>query len=106
MLSETVQVKVIEDDPDMLHFKYSYNYKKCKFKTTNTNDFEMNRTSKRQMCNSHKGITSVKKTDLLRIYKKGLILKQDSTIFNSPTVTTSAERKMILILTVIVRVKR
>ena len=51
MLSEIVRFYVIEDDPDILHFKYSYDsdYKKCKFKTTNTSHAEMSRTAKRQM---------------------------------------------------------
>ena len=49
MWSKIVQLKVIKDDPDMLHFKYSYgsDYKKCKFKTTNTRHVEMNRMTKR-----------------------------------------------------------
>ena len=47
MLSKIVQLKVNEDDPDMLYFKYSYDsdYKKCKFKTTNTRHVKMNRTT-------------------------------------------------------------
>ena len=50
MQSKIVQLKVIEDDPDTLYFKYSYvsDYKKRKFKTTNTRHVEMNRTTKRQ----------------------------------------------------------
>ena len=36
---------------------------RCKFKTTNTRHVEMNRTAKRQVCKSQKGITSVKKKD-------------------------------------------
>ena len=50
MWSKIVQLKVIEDDPDTLYFKYSYDsdYKKAKFKTTNTRHVEMNRTTKRQ----------------------------------------------------------
>ena len=38
MWSEIVQLNVIEDDLDILHFKYNYHSdnKRCKFKTTNT----------------------------------------------------------------------
>ena len=38
MWSEIVQLNVIEDDLDILHFKYSYHSdnKRCRFKTTNT----------------------------------------------------------------------
>ena len=37
MWSEIVQLNVIEDDLDILHFKYNYHSdnKRCKFKTTN-----------------------------------------------------------------------
>ena len=40
MWSEIVQVEVIEGDPDMLYFNYSYDndYKKCKFKTISWNE--------------------------------------------------------------------
>ena len=48
MWSKIVQLKVIEEDPDMLYFKYSHDsdYEKCKFKTTNTRHVEMSRTAK------------------------------------------------------------
>ena len=46
------------------------------------------------------------KEDLLMLCKKGLIPKQHFTFFDSPTVTTSEERKMILILTVILTVRK
>ena len=38
MWSKIVQLKVIKDDPGLLYFKYSYDsdYKKYKFKITNT----------------------------------------------------------------------
>ena len=52
MWSDIVQLKVIEDDSDMLHFKqlsYNSDYKKCKFKSNNTRHVEMNRIAKRQM---------------------------------------------------------
>ena len=50
MWSEVVQqLKVFEDDLDMLHFKYSYDSdcKRCKFKTTNIGYHEMSRTAKK-----------------------------------------------------------
>ena len=45
----------LKDDPDILHFKYSYDsdFKRWKFKTTKTMHVEMNRTAKRQMYKSH-----------------------------------------------------
>ena len=115
MWSEIVQRKVIEDDSDILYFKYinfklqTYIfqiYKKYKFKTTNTRHIEMIRTAKRQKYKSQKGITSTKKKDLLMLCKKGLIPKQHHAFFRSPTMTTSGGRKMILILTVILIVKK
>ena len=44
-------------------------YKKCKFKTTPTSHVEMNKTAKREICRSHKRITSEKKEDLLMLCK-------------------------------------
>ena len=90
MWSEIVQLKVIEDDPDMLYFKYSYDrdYKKCKFKATNTRHVEMNRTAKRQKYKSQKEITLAKKKDLLMLCKKGLTPKPYA-FFDSLTVATS-----------------
>ena len=87
--------KCIEDDPDMLYFIYSYDsdYKKCKFKTTNTGHVEMNRTAKRQIYKSHKGITLAKKKDLLMLCTKELIPKQYHTLFNSTSLTTSGGKK-------------
>ena len=43
-----MQFKVIEDDSDMLYFKYSYSsdYKNYKFKTINTRSVEMNKEEK------------------------------------------------------------
>ena len=66
----------------------------------------MNKTAKRQMYKFHKGITSTKKEDLLMLCKNGLIPKQYYAFFDSPTVTTSEERKMILILNVILTVRK
>ena len=96
-----MQLKVIEDDPDMLYFKYSYDsdYKKCKFKTTNTRHVEMNRTTKRQKYKPKKGTTSAMKKDLLILCKKGLIPKQHQAFFDSPTVATSGGKKDNLIQT-------
>ena len=95
MWSEIVQLKVIGDDPDMLYFKYSYdrNYKRCKFKTTNTRHVEMNRTAKRQKYKSQKGITLAKKKDLFMLWKKGLIPKQQHAFFDSLTVATSGGKE-------------
>ena len=95
MWSEIVQLKVIEDDPDMLYFKYSYDrdYKKCKFKATNTRHVEMNRTAKRQKYKSQKEITLAKKKDLLMLCKKGLIPKQHYAFFDSLTVATSGGKE-------------
>ena len=103
-----MQLKVIEDDPDMLYFKYSYDsdYKKCKFKTTNTRHVEMNRTAKRQKCKPEKGITSAMKKDLLMLCQKGLIPKQRQSFFDSPTVATSGGKKDDLIQTVILTVRK
>ena len=86
--SEIVQ---LIDDPDMLHFKCSYDsdFKRWKFKTTKIRHVEMNRTAKRKMYS---------------LMQKG-IPKQHHAFFNSPTVTTSGGR-MILILTVILTVRK
>ena len=107
MWSKIVQLIVIEDDPGMLYFKYSYDSdcNKFKFKTTNTMHIEMNRTTKRQKYKPQKGITSAKKKDLLKLCKKGLIPKQDHAFFDSPTVTTSGGKKDDLIQTVILTVR-
>ena len=54
----------------MLYFKYSYDsddYKKCKFKTTNTRLVAINRTTRRQKYKPPKVITSAKKKDLLML---------------------------------------
>ena len=88
-----------------LWHSYDSVYKKCKFKTTSTSH-EQNKTAKGQMCKSHKGIILSQKEDLLMLCKKGLIPKQHFTFFDSPTVTTSEERKMILILTVVLTVRK
>ena len=73
MWSKIVQLKVIEDYPDMLYFKYSYgsDYKKCNFQTTKTRHVEMNRTVKKQKYKSQKVITSAKKKDLFILCTKG-----------------------------------
>ena len=71
MWSEIVWLKVIENDSDMLYFKYSYDsddYKKCKFKTTNRRLVAINRTTKRQKYKPPKVITSAKKEDLLTLW--------------------------------------
>ena len=96
MWSDIVQLEVIEDDSDMLHFKqlsYNSDYKKCKFKSTNTRHVEMNRIAKRQMQKSPKGITMAKKKDLLMPCKTRLTPRQHNAFFNSPTVTTSGRKK-------------
>ena len=56
MWPEIRQLKVIEDDLDILHFKYTYdsNCKRCKFKTNKTRHIEINRTAKGQMYKSPK----------------------------------------------------
>ena len=73
MWSKIVQLKVIEDYPDMLYFKYSCgsDYKKCKFQTTNTRHVEMSRTVKSQKYKSQKVITLAKKKDLFILSTKG-----------------------------------
>ena len=78
----------------MLHFNYSYDrdYKRYKFKTTNTRHNEVNKTAKRQTYKSPKQITSAKKKDLLMLYEKGLIPKQHHAFFSSQTVTTSGRK--------------
>ena len=47
-----------------LWHSYDSDYKKSKFKTTNTSHIEMNKTAKRQMYKFHKGMTSAKKEGL------------------------------------------
>ena len=108
MWSDIVQIKVIKDESDMLYFKYSYRVtiSDYKFKTTNKRHVEINRTAKRQKYKAKKGITSPKKTDILMLYKKGLIPKQYHAFFDSPTEKTPGQRKMILILTVILAVRK
>ena len=78
----------------MLHFNDSYDcdYKRYKFKTTNTRHVEVNRTAKRQIYKSSKRITSAKKKDLLMLCEKGLIPKQHHAFFSSQTVTTSGRK--------------
>ena len=95
MWSKIVQLKVIEEDPDMPYFKYSYDsdYEKCKFKTTNTRYVGMSRTAKRQKYKSQKGITLAKKKDLLMLCKNGLIPKQHHAFFDSLIVATSGEKE-------------
>ena len=66
----------------------------------------MNKAAKRQIYKSHKEITMAKKKDLLMLCKKGFIPKQHYAFLYSPTVTTSDKRKMILILTVILTVRK
>ena len=77
MLSETVELKKLLKIFLTCYISNSYDsdYKRSKFKTTNTKHAEMNRTAKRQMYKSPKGITSAKKKDLLMLSKKGLIPK-------------------------------
>ena len=104
MWSDIVQIKVIKDESDMLYFKYSYRVT-ISLKQP-IRHVEMNRTAKRQKYKSQKGITSPKKTDILMLYKKGLIPKQHHAFFDSPTEKTSGQRKMILILTVILAVRK
>ena len=72
MWSEIAQLKVIEDDPVMLYFKYNYesDYKKFKFTTSNTRHAEMIRTAKGQKYKSQKRITLAQKKDLLMLCKK------------------------------------
>ena len=108
MWSEIVQLKVIEDDPGMLHFKYNYDsdYKRCKYKTTSTSHVEINRTVKRQVYKSPKGITSAKKKGLFMLCKKGFIPKQHHAFFSHRQSQLLDGRKMILILTVILRVRK
>ena len=53
----------------------------------------MNKTAKKQMYKSPKGITSAKKKDLLMLCKKGIIPKQHHVFINSPTVKTSGQKK-------------
>ena len=53
---------------------------------------------------SHEEITLAE--DLLMLCKKFLIPKQHNTFFDSPTLTTSGERKMILTLAVILTVRK
>ena len=90
-------VEIIEDDPDIPYFKYSYDSdykKKNKFKkTTNARHVEMNRTPKRQKYKLQKGIMSAKKKDLLMLCKKGLTSKQDHAFFDWLPVTASRGKK-------------
>ena len=90
-------VEIIEDDPDIPYFKYSYDSyykKKNKFKkTTNARHVEMNRTPKGQKYKLQKGIISAKKKDLLMLCKKGLTSKQDHAFFDWLPVTASRGKK-------------
>ena len=67
---------------------------------------EMNRTTKRQRYKPRKGITSVKKKDLLMLCKRRLIPKQHHAFFDSLTVATSGGKKDDLIQTVILTVRK
>lgn len=57
MQSDIVQLKTIEDNCDILHFKYTYDndYWKCKFRTANIIYVDKNRTTKRKKFKPEKG---------------------------------------------------
>lgn len=62
MQSDIVQLKTIEDNCDILHFKYTYDndYWKCKFRTANIIYVDKNRTTKRKKFKPEKGTASAK----------------------------------------------
>ena len=86
MWSEIVQLKVIEEDPCMLYFKYNYSdeYKKCNFRVESaTTRSEKDRVAKKQKYHAKIGITAAKKKDLLTLCKKGYIPKNHHAFYES-----------------------